>query len=200
MWAITFMTTFPARLWCRFLHFEGHAHCHHQNPTASRPFFCLTPPLQFPRNVIFRFFLYYIASMVFEGLFATVVPQPGIVFTKWIQWNNAHSYILFTPKVCPSQRHSVTMTIILSVAIALPCTGAGIIDLATVKNPFTGSTAGNADEVSVCGTGPDQGFALLLVPEWASIYCWQLAAFVRCICYVMEEGILEVQRFPALSW
>jgi hypothetical protein len=105
--------------------------------------------------------------MVFKGRFATVVvPQPALVFTqKCIRWNNTHSYVLFTSKVCPARRHDVTMTMIVSVAIVvLPCTGADIIDLATIASPYTGSTAGNADDVSICGSGPDQGFALLLEP------------------------------------
>jgi hypothetical protein len=56
------------------------------------------------------------------------------------------------------------MTMIFSVAVALPCTGADIIDLATITSPYTGYTDGNMDDVSICGTGPDQGFALLLEP------------------------------------
>ena len=86
------------------------------------------------------------------------------MLAKCIQWNNTRSYVFFIPKVCPARRHGVTMTILVSVAIALPGVGADIIDLATISSPYTGSTAGNADDVSICGTGPDQGFTLLLEP------------------------------------
>jgi hypothetical protein len=39
-----------------------------------------------------------------------------------------------------------------------------IIDLATSSSPYRGSTAGNRNDISLCGNGPEQGFSYLLAP------------------------------------
>jgi hypothetical protein len=43
-------------------------------------------------------------------------------------------------------------------------TMAAVIDLATTTSPYTGSTAGNADDIHVCGHGREQGFSYDLAP------------------------------------
>ncbi len=49
--------------------------------------------------------------------------------------------------------------------IALPGIDAGVIDLATLtKSPYTGSTVGNPNDISLCGNGPEQGFSWILAP------------------------------------
>ena len=42
---------------------------------------------------------------------------------------------------------------------------APIIDLAAVSSPYSGSITGNGDEVDVCGSGPEQGFSIVLQPD-----------------------------------
>ena len=39
-----------------------------------------------------------------------------------------------------------------------------VIDLALVTSPYSGSTTGNSDDVAVCGSGAEQGFAGILEP------------------------------------
>jgi hypothetical protein len=39
-----------------------------------------------------------------------------------------------------------------------------VIDLATTTSPYIGSTAGNADDIRVCGHGREQGFSYVLAP------------------------------------
>ena len=39
-----------------------------------------------------------------------------------------------------------------------------VIDLALVTSPYSGSTTGNSDDVAVCGSGAEQGFAGVLEP------------------------------------
>jgi surface protein len=54
---------------------------------------------------------------------------------------------------------------LLLAVIALPGIDAGVIDLATLTtSPYTGSTVGNPNEISVCGDGPEQGFSHVLAP------------------------------------
>ncbi len=43
-------------------------------------------------------------------------------------------------------------------------TMAAVIDLATTASPYIGSTAGNADDIRVCGHGREQGFSYVLAP------------------------------------
>jgi hypothetical protein len=50
----------------------------------------------------------------------------------------------------------MTSTVTLTMAV--------VIDLATIANPYSGSTLGNANEISVCGSGPEQGFSYVLAP------------------------------------
>ncbi len=51
-------------------------------------------------------------------------------------------------------------------------TMAVVIDLATIAKPYSGSTLGNADEISVCGSWPEQGFSYVLDPG-RRIVIWQ---------------------------
>ncbi len=45
------------------------------------------------------------------------------------------------------------------------CFQAGVvIDLATVSNPYRGSTSGNPNAISLCGNGPEQAFSYVLAP------------------------------------
>jgi surface protein len=54
---------------------------------------------------------------------------------------------------------------LLLAVIALPGIDAGVIDLATLTtSPYTGSTVGNPNDISVCGNGPEQGFSHVLAP------------------------------------
>ena len=39
-----------------------------------------------------------------------------------------------------------------------------VIDLSSVTSPYSGSTTGNSDDVAVCGSGAEQGFAGILEP------------------------------------
>jgi hypothetical protein len=43
-------------------------------------------------------------------------------------------------------------------------TMATVIDLAAIANPYNGFTSGNADQISLCGSGPEQGFSYALAP------------------------------------
>ncbi len=54
---------------------------------------------------------------------------------------------------------------LLLAVIALPGIDAGVINLVTLStSPYTGSTVGNPNEISVCGDGPEQGFSHVLAP------------------------------------
>jgi hypothetical protein len=52
------------------------------------------------------------------------------------------------------------------------CCTPTVIDLDTISSPFSGSTTGNTDDVSVCGNGADQGFSYELEPG-EIILIWQ---------------------------
>ncbi len=55
--------------------------------------------------------------------------------------------------------------LLLLAVVALPGIDAGVIDLATLAtSPYTGSTVGNRNDISLCGNGPEQGFSYLLAP------------------------------------
>jgi hypothetical protein len=42
-----------------------------------------------------------------------------------------------------------------------------VIDLSTVSSPYSGSTTGNNDIVTVCGGGKDQGFSAIVEPGYS---------------------------------
>jgi hypothetical protein len=57
------------------------------------------------------------------------------------------------------------MAMLLLAVVALPGIDAGVIDLATLTtSPYTGSTVGNPNDISLCGNGPEQGFWYVLAP------------------------------------
>jgi hypothetical protein len=77
-----------------------------------------------------------------------------------------HSCSLFT-QVCSARRCSrgAMMAMLWAcMTSTVTLTMAGVIDLATIPNPYSGSTLGNADEINVCGSGPEQGFSYALAP------------------------------------
>jgi surface protein len=73
-------------------------------------------------------------------------------------------------QVCSARLGSrgTTMAMLLAglclLTSASSLTMAAVIDLATTASPYSGATAGNADDTNVCGSGPEQGFSYLLAP------------------------------------
>ncbi len=56
-------------------------------------------------------------------------------------------------------------------------TMAVVIDLKTVASPYSGSTFGNPNDISVCGNGPEQGFLYVLAPEYGIAIGQKFASF-----------------------
>ena len=55
-----------------------------------------------------------------------------------------------------------------------------VIDLSLITSPYSGSTTGNSDDVSVCGVGPEQGPVAVLEPQaWINDHHWSDEQHVR---------------------
>jgi hypothetical protein len=79
-----------------------------------------------------------------------------------------HSCPLYQTHVCSARLFSRGATMAMLWACMMTSTAtltmAAVIDLATIANPYSGSTLGNADQMGVCGSGPEQGFSYVLAP------------------------------------
>jgi len=98
---------------------------------------------------------------------ASAASTYGLV-QMWVVSFCGHLCSLLQTQVCSARRCSRGATMALLWACMMTSTVtltmAAVIDLATLANPYSGSTLGNADEISVCGSGPEQGFSYALAP------------------------------------
>ncbi len=98
---------------------------------------------------------------------ASAASTYGLV-QMWLVSSWRHSCSLLQTQVCSARLCSRGATMALLWACMMTSTVtltmAAVIDLATLANPYSGSTFGNADQISVCGGGPEQGFSYALAP------------------------------------